>query len=242
MTEAGDMTITHLVLRYAHISMGLLAIASGAVSMSLRKGSRPHHLAGNVFFVSMLIMSGVGTFLSVFMVPNKANIMGGSMAFYLTASAWITVWRKPGQTGRLEIATMLLALAAAGAGLVFAIQAANSSKHLMDGSPPEFYAVFASAALLGALLDLRMIARGGFTGAARTTRHLCRMCIAMFIATASLFQGQAKLFPPEIRESGVLSIPVFLVLGAFVYFLVRVRVVPLVRRRVRAVRGGAVAT
>ena len=111
MTEAGDMTITHLVLRYAHISMGLLAIASGAVSMSLRKGSRPHHLAGNVFFVSMLIMSGVGTFLSVFMVPNKANIMGGSMAFYLTASAWITVWRKPGRTGRLEIATMLLALA-----------------------------------------------------------------------------------------------------------------------------------
>src|SRR5919112_2030992 len=110
------MTTTHMVLRYAHISMGLLAIASGAVSMSLRKGSRPHHLAGNVFFVSMLVMAAVGAFIAAFMVPNKANVMGGTIAFYLTASAWITVWRKPGQTGRLEIGTALLAFAAASAG------------------------------------------------------------------------------------------------------------------------------
>jgi hypothetical protein len=236
------MTTTHMVLRYAHISMGLVAIASGAVSMGLRKGSRPHHLAGNVFFVSMLIMAGVGAFIAAFMVPNKANVMGGSIAFYLTATAWITVWRKPGETGRLEIGAALFAVATACAGMVFAIQAANAPKHLLDGSAPMFYVVFGSAALLGAVLDARMIARGGFTGASRTTRHLCRMCIAMFIATGSLFLGQAKLFPPEIRASGVLRLPVFLVLGAFLYFLIRVRVVPLVRRRVRAVRASAVAT
>jgi hypothetical protein len=190
----------------------------------------------------MLIMSAVGAFIAAFMVPNRANIMGGTIAFYLTASAWITVWRKPGQTGRLEIGTTLLAFAAAGAGLIFAIQASNSPKGLLDGSGAVFYAVFGSAALLGALLDVRMIVRGGFTGAARTTRHLCRMCIAMFIATGSLFLGQARLFPPEIRQSGVLKIPVFLVLGAFVYFLIRVRVVPMIRRRARVVRAGAIAT
>ena len=235
------MTTAHLVLRYTHISMGMVGLVSGAVSMSLRKGSRPHLLAGNVFFVSMLIMSGAGAFIAAFLNPNMGNVMGGLLAFYLTATAWMTVRREPGETGRTEIALASLALTTAAAGIAFAIQAANSPTHSLNGYAPVFYVIFASAALLGALLDVRMIARGGFTGAARTTRHLCRMCLAMFMATASFFLGQAKLFSPEVRASGVLRIPVFLVIGAFLFFLIRLRVIPLVRRRARAVRG-AVAT
>lgn len=80
-----------------------------------------------------------------------------------------------------------------------------------------------------------MIARGGLTGAARTTRHLWRMCFAMFMATGSFFAGQAKLFPAAVRESGVLQVPIFLVIGLFLYWLIRVRVWPLIRK-VRALR------
>jgi hypothetical protein len=47
------MTTVHLVLRYAHISMGMLALASGAAAMILRKGSRPHRQSGNVFFAKL---------------------------------------------------------------------------------------------------------------------------------------------------------------------------------------------
>jgi uncharacterized membrane protein len=54
------MTTTHLVLRYAHISMGTLALASGAAAMTVRKGSPLHRQVGNVFFVSMLIMAFAG--------------------------------------------------------------------------------------------------------------------------------------------------------------------------------------
>lgn len=90
-------------------------------------------------------------------------------------------------------------------------------------------------ALLGTVLDIRMIVRGGLTGAARTTRHLWRMCFAMFMATGSFFLGQAKLFPAAVRESGLLPVPVFLVIGAFLYWLVRVPVWPWFRK-VRAPR------
>ena len=42
--------------------------------------------------------------------------------------------------------------------------------------------------------------------------------------------GQAKLFPPTVRESGVLRIPVLLVVAGLLYSLVRVRVWPRLRR------------
>lgn len=53
------MTIDHLILRYAHISMALLGLVSGAAAMTFRKGSPLHRQSGNVFFVSMLIMSSI---------------------------------------------------------------------------------------------------------------------------------------------------------------------------------------
>ena len=49
------------------------------------------------------------------------------------------------------------------------------------------------------------------------------MSLAMFIATASLFLGQAKVFPKPIRIMPLLSIPVLLVLGVMLYWLVRLR-------------------
>jgi uncharacterized membrane protein len=224
------MTTTHLVLRYVHVSMGMLALVSGAAAMSLRKGSPLHRLSGNVFFVSMLIMAAAGVFISIFINPAASNIPGGALTFYMVVTAWATVWRKPGTTGRLEIGAALLGLAIGIAGIAFGIQAANSPNHRFDGSPPVFFFIFAGVALLGAALDVRMIVRGGFTGAARMTRHLSRMCIAMFMATASFFLGQAKLFPAGVRESGVLRIPVILVIGALLYWLIRVRVWPLLRK------------
>ena len=230
------MTILHLVLRYAHISMGMLALVAGAAAITFPKGSRLHRHSGNVFFVSMLIMAATGTYISIFIVPVMGNVMGGSMAFYLTATGWATVWRKPGQAGRLEIGLALLGLATAIAGITFGLQAAHSPSGMKDKYPALLYFIFGGAALLGTALDVRMLARGGFTGAARTTRHLCRMCFAMWMATASFFLGQAKLFPPGVRESGVLKIPVFLVIAALLYSLVRVRVWPWIRKG-RALRG-----
>ena len=235
------MTLTHMVLRWAHISMGLVGILSGAAALTFRKGSRPHHLVGHVFFVSMLIMASMGATLAMTYSPNRGNVMGGGITFYMVATAWATVWRKPGATGRLEIALALLGSAVAGAGLTFGVMAATAPDNMLDKYHPPLYFIFGSVALLLTAFDVRMIARGGVAGPSRLTRHLLRMCLAMFMATSSLFLGQPKVFPMAVRHSGLLPVPVLLVVAALLYWLVRIRVWPGLRR-IRAARATAAST
>src|SRR6478752_7778782 len=70
------MTLTHMALRWVHISMGLVGILSGTAALTFRKGSRPHQLVGHVFFVSMLIMASMGATLAMTHAPNRGNGMG----------------------------------------------------------------------------------------------------------------------------------------------------------------------
>jgi hypothetical protein len=227
------MTAVHLLLRYAHIAGGMSGLLSGAAAMVLRKGSRAHAIAGTSFVVAMLVMSACGTTIALFITPVKGNVMGGMVTFYLVLTAWATAWRPPRRTGRIEIAAALVGLTAAAVGLTWGIAASLRPTHALDGYRPTLYFVFAGVTLLATLGDVRTIARGGLAGAARTTRHLWRMCVAMFIATGSFFLGQAKLFPPGVRASGVLRVPVLLVVGALLYWLVRVRLWPWLRRGAR---------
>jgi hypothetical protein len=224
------MTTTHLLLRFVHISMGLLSLGAGAASMVLTKGSRAHARAGTVFFVAMLSMATTGVTLATFISPNLGNVMGGLIAFYLTLTAWTTVWREPRRTGRLEIAGALLGAATAVVGISAGVVALRAANHRFDNYPATIYFAFGTIALVGTLLDARMIARGGFSGVSRTTRHLTRMCLAMLLATSSFALGQAKLFPLAVRQSGVLRIPVLLVLVGLLYSLARVQLWPRLRR------------
>ena len=235
------MTLTHVALRWIHISMGLVGILSGAAALVFRKGSRPHQLVGHVFFVSMLIMASMGATLAMTYSPNRGNVMGGGLTFYMVATAWATVRRRPGETGRIEVALALLGATVASAGFTFGTMAAISPTHMLDKYHPPLYFIFGSVALLLVAFDVRMIVRGGVMGAARLTRHLLRMCLAMFMATASLFLGQPKVFPMAVRHSGLLPVPVVLVVLALLYSLIRIRVWPRVRR-VRATRGAHAAT
>jgi len=220
----------HLLLRWIHIAMGTLALGAGASAMLLPKGSRAHARAGTLFFGAMMTMAGSGAVLAAFFVPNAGNVMGGLLASYLTLTGWTTVWREPRRTGRLEIAGALLGAFTAIAGFRWGVEAVAGTRQMLDGYPYQLYFAFGGAALIGAALDARMIARGGCGGAQRTSRHLTRMCLAMYMATASFFLGQAKLFPVAVRESGVLTVPVVLVIGAMLYWLVRVRLWAAVRR------------
>ena len=236
------MTLLHMALRWAHISMGLVGILSGAAALTFRKGSRAHEMVGHVFFVSMLIMASMGATLAMTYSPNRGNVMGGGLTFYMVATAWATVRRKPGETGRMEIALALLGAAVAGAGYTFGTMAALSPTNTLDKYPPPLYFIFGSVALLLVAFDVRMIARGGVAGATRLTRHLLRMCLAMFMATASLFLGQPKVFPMAVRHSGLLPVPVVLVVVALVYSLIRIRLWPRVQRMRTARATGATRT
>jgi len=60
-----------------HISGATAGLLSGPASMSFRKGSPGHRVAGNVFFVSMLSMSAAGTYLA-FMKSQRAMFAAAS--------------------------------------------------------------------------------------------------------------------------------------------------------------------
>jgi hypothetical protein len=218
-----ERTALHIILRYAHISAGTVGLISGVASMSLRKGSTAHQVAGKVFVVSLLVTSLAGTYITLFIRPNLGNLMGGLMAFYLTVTAWATVWRKPGETGLLEVGAMLVGLAITLTAGTFWLRAMNSASGTLGGYPPAMFFVFGSVALLATALDVRTIIGGGVTGVPRLRRHLWRMTTALFMATGSLFLGQARFFPESIRIYPLLGTLAFLPLAALVYWMWRVR-------------------
>jgi hypothetical protein len=82
--------------------------------------------------------------------------------------------------------------------------------------------MFGMVGFLATIGDLRVMWAGGIQGARRIARHLWRMCFALFIAAASFFLGQPQVFPAPLRRSGVLAIPVLLVLLLLVYWMARV--------------------
>jgi hypothetical protein len=80
-----------------HISAGVVGILSGAAAMSFRKGSPRHALAGEIFVIAMLTMSSSAVYLA-FMKHQMGNVLGGTFAFYLATTAWLTARRADGET------------------------------------------------------------------------------------------------------------------------------------------------
>jgi uncharacterized membrane protein len=215
------MTTSPLV--YFHIWMALIGVSFGFAALALRKGSRLHRLSGNVFFVSMLSMTASAAYLATFVKPVAMNALVGVFTFYLVATAWLTVIRKQAEIGYLESALLLLALADGAAAFIFAREALHSVNGLKDGASATGYLVVGSMAALCAAFDVRMIVRGGVSGAQRISRHLWRMCLALLIAATSLFLGQPQLFSKAIHRTHVLWLPTIVILVATIFWLVRVR-------------------
>jgi hypothetical protein len=175
-----------------------------------------------VFFISMLAMSAIGTCVAPFL-PQRGSIIGGAFTFYLVATAWMTVRRKAGTVGTFEIGAIFVALGIAAAGVIFGIQASRTSSGILDGTPSAPYFVFGSVAALAAVLDLRMVIRGGVVGAQRIARHLWRMCLALLIAAILFFLGQSQVFPAAIQDSSILYVPEIAVLGLLIFWMFRIQ-------------------
>jgi uncharacterized membrane protein len=191
--------------------------------MAVRKGGSLHRAAGNVFFVAMLTMAGVGAAVAPFLPREQvANTLVGVFTVYLVATGWAAVRRGAGRLGAFERAAALVIIFVAGALAAAAWIGAHSPGGMGGGVPWEPFVVFGSVAALAAVCDLRVIARGGVSGAGRLTRHLWRMSTALIIAAGS-FAGQPKAVPHFLRGSPVLFLPMLAVLMALIWWLVRVR-------------------
>jgi len=195
---------------------------SGFVAVFLRKGSRRHRLAGNVFVLSILTMSASGISLAI-MKASPGDVLGGALTLYLTATAWMTARRKDGATGIFDWGALLVALVLGAVTATYGLEAANSQTRSKYGYPPGNYFFLASVALLAATGDIRMLLRPAISGAQRIARHLWRMCFALFIAAASIFLARQQVFPALLRKTGVLFLLSILPLILLIFWLFRVR-------------------
>jgi len=204
-----------------HILAGVLSLIAGAVALYAAKGKRAHVRWGQAFVIAMAVMSATGVLIAAYLRPNIGSMGIGMLTFYLIATGWSAV-RFPVAAMRAWHFGAMLAVFALGLFLVrLGLEARLHVDGRVDLIPPQPLYFFGVVAICAAAFDARMLLAGRIEGAQRLIRHLWRLGLAMFIATTSFFIGQAKQFPMPIRQSGVLVIPVFLVIGVLVYWLVK---------------------
>ncbi|MFN7056013.1 hypothetical protein [Hyphomonas sp.] len=229
MAGPGDPLWMHIgayALLYAHIGGGAVGLVSGVVAIAAPKGRRVHRTAGAVFLVSMfvtyLIGAGVAPFLQT---GQRPNFVAGVMALYLLLSGWFAAnQRVEIRAGLAQYAGLAFALGLVAMGAAFAWMGSQSETGTVDGSPPQAFILFMVAGSFAAAGELHVILRKAIRGAARTARHLWRMCFSMFIASGSLFFGQPQVFPQWFHDT---TLPIWLgfaPLLAMVVWLVIVRI------------------
>lgn len=197
-----------------HIAAGGAGLVTGAVALVAPKGARLHRVVGTVFFVSMLVMTTLGTVIAAGMREPMAFVPG-LVTFYLVATAWAAVKRPAGQAGRFEMGAGFGGLGIAAAAVGFALAAS---------APPLgiILALFGALAAFAGWQDLRVARAGGVTGPDRLARHLWRMCTALTIAAFSFFLGQQDEFPKALQGAHN-AVPALAVLSAMIFHLLRLR-------------------
>ncbi len=211
------MTVT-----LVHIIAGLSAILAGAVALSVTKGGALHRKSGLVFVWMMVAMASLGAFIAstkLHISFQKFNVMAGIFTVYLVTSALLTVRPHPDKRW-MDVAAFVVVAGIATFSLGLAAVGLTAAKFSWFPTVPAV--IFGTVALLAAIGDIRMLRAGALHGKHRIARHLWRMCVAMFIATASFFLGQAKVFPEEMRILPLLGAPLILVLVAMFYWWARV--------------------
>jgi len=204
-----------------HISAGVVGILSGTAAMSFRKGSPRHALAGKVFVIAMMTMSSSAVYLAL-TKHQMGNVLGGTFAFYLVTTAWLTARRGDGETRLFDWGALLIPLLV-GIGLwISGLQVVYGHARSTDGIPVGMHFFMGSVMLLAAAGDIRMLVRGGVFRAKRIVRHLWRMCFGLFVATGSFFLGQQQVFPAWLRKTNVLFVPAVLPLVLLIFWLFRV--------------------
>ncbi len=202
----------------AHIASGMVALASGAVAVTVRKGERTHVLAGRVFFASMAALGVTASILEPYRDPPGSPV-SGLLVLYFIGTSWLAARRHGGRSGWLEIIGCVAALGLGGA----MIWGGYSGMSKTPVGPGPAYAL-GGLCMFAGLLDLNVILRRRMSEVQRIARHLWRMLFAFFIATGSFFLGQQDVLPAAMHRSPWLFVPAFAPFALMAFWLVRMRI------------------
>lgn len=204
-----------------HIIAGSIAIVAGFISVFAVKGLKLHRKSGMIFVYSMVVLSLTGAVIAT-LKHQTPNIIGGSLAFYMVTTAFLTVRPRDQWSRWIDAGAFVVGLTVGALIIKTGFDAMNSGTGNMNGVPAGMMFFLGTVAMLAALGDIRMMRAGGLQGAQRIARHLWRMCFSLFIASGSFFLGQAKVIPKPIRIFPLLAIPALLPLVLMLYWLARV--------------------
>ncbi|KGJ94168.1 DUF2306 domain-containing protein [Colwellia psychrerythraea] len=199
-----------------HIIAGILVLIFGSMALIASKGLRLHKLAGNIFFISMVVLSLTTIYLEIQF--DDFPIMG-IFSLYFASTSWLTVKRQARTTGAFEVCAFLCIAMMSITFYKWGWDIVYNGKVLEGTLPLAMYFILGSFAAFAAILDLNMILRGGLVGAHRIARHLWRMCIALLLATMSFLSQD--IFPEFIQNTGLLWSPIILLLLIIFFWLCR---------------------
>jgi hypothetical protein len=213
-----------------HIAGGTIGLLSGTVAIVAKKGGALHRRAGFVFVLSMLVMALFAAYLAVVIPGQFPNFIVSIFAFYLIATAWLTVWRKERGVGlpeKIAFAVVLALLAPfallsfeLSLGLPLFFTTAIAIKGPILVAMYGFTAVIAIAVIS----DAKVLLAGGIAGAPRIARHLWRMCLGLTLAAGSAFtNGLPRLLPGPMHVTAIYFVPQFIPLILLVFWMIRVR-------------------
>ena len=212
-----------------HVIAGAIGIASGLTALFVPKGSRLHRKIGTIFVCAMLVMAATAAGLAV-QHGQRFNASQAVLTAYMVATALRTARERSQGTRWPDAGAMRIALIVALYDVRLGVEAVNSPRGTIDGSPAAMTFIFGAVALTAAIGDVRITLGRRLHGSLRIARHLWRMCFATFVATGSFFLGQARVIPEPVRTCPLLTILASLPLLLMPYWLRRVRVQRLPRQ------------
>lgn len=205
-----------------HIVAGSAALIGGFIALYSGKGRKAHRSGGMMFVAAMLVMSATGAFIAI--ARGRApviNVPTAALSAYLVVTGLTTVRPLGSLQRRLDMISLVMATALGFLCFVLAIAAGAAGGARAGAAYPLI--MFGAVSLLAASGDLRIVRYGPLAGRPRLARHLWRMSFALFIAALAFFIGQSQVFPQALRGTGLLALPLLLVLATMSYWLWRVR-------------------
>lgn len=206
-----------------HIIFGSIGLLSGFIALFSKKGARNHKTIGIVFVISMLLMAITGFYYAL-VHSVTITMLAALLTCYLVCTSWLSVQKRISFGGRTgSIFSVLSGLIVVLYGSYLCVSAFNGVTDSLGeySVPPVIYLIFTAIALMALISDIRQVLFGEIPGAHRIMRHLWRMCLSLYIACSSFFQGQQQVFPESWQGTIYLSIPEFSVLLVMLFWLLR---------------------
>ena len=213
-----------------HIAAGGLAIVFGYTALFAKKGGTIHRRGGMLFVYAMLVMGTTASLLEFLQGTDVSNVVAAVLSLYFVGTALTTVRPPSRWTRAINIAALTVAVALALAALLSGVRNVSTPGLSPGGVPFRTIGVMsfilATALLLAAAGDVRIMRSGMPRGGARLARHLWRMCFALFMAAGSFFsirERVAKVLPEALTTGTMRTLPILLLFGMMLYWLWRVR-------------------